>query len=40
MSKIPEKLRAKAMNYAPYVEEADSTTASTGSVAAASASMR
>lgn len=40
ITKIPEKLRAKAMNYAPYVEEADSTTASTGSAAAASASMR
>jgi len=40
MSKIPEKLRAKAANYAPYVEEADSTTASTGTAAAASASMR
>ncbi|HAK79562.1 MAG TPA: cytochrome C oxidase subunit II [Runella sp.] len=40
ISKIPERLRAKAMNYAPYVEEADSTTASTGSAAAAGASMR
>jgi cytochrome c oxidase subunit 2 len=41
ISKIPEKLRAKAMDYAPYVEEAtDSTTAESGSAAATSASLR
>ena len=40
ISKIPEKLRAKAMNYAPYVEETDSTTATTGTAAATSASLR
>lgn len=40
ISKIPEKLRAKAMDYAPYVEEADSTTAATGSSAAATSSLR
>jgi cytochrome c oxidase subunit 2 len=40
ISKIPEKLRAKAMDYAPYVEEVDSTTAATGSAAAATSSLR
>ncbi len=40
ISKIPEKLRAKAMDYAPYVEEVDSTAAATGSGAAASSSLR
>jgi cytochrome c oxidase subunit 2 len=41
ISKIPEKLRAKAMDYAPYVEEAaDSTTAKSGSATATSASLR
>lgn len=40
ITKIPEKLRAKAMDYAPYVEESDSTTATTGTAAATSASLR
>lgn len=40
ISKIPEKLRAKAMDYAPYVEETDSTTAATGTGAAATSSLR
>lgn len=42
ISKIPERLRAKAMDYAPYVEEeeADSTTTKSSSVAATTASLR
>lgn len=41
ISKIPEKLRAKAMDYAPYVEEAaDSTTATSGTATVTSASLR
>jgi cytochrome c oxidase subunit 2 len=39
ITKIPERLRAKAMDYMPMMES-DSTTAATGSAAAASASMR
>jgi cytochrome c oxidase subunit 2 len=37
LSKIPEKLRSKAMDYMPMVEEADSTTAATGSAVATGA---